>query len=249
MERPPNRRPDTTRHLSRQSWLEIHGVRFNSHGRQILDDLSLSFRPGELTLLVGRNGCGKTTLLKILAGLLRPDGGRFIYQGTEKTWPEQRKFLQQEVCYLHQEPYLFDTSVFDNVAYGLRCRKASAETVQLLVQRALEASSMGHLAGRHARQLSGGEKQRVAMARAWVLSPKLMLLDEPLANMDQESRHQCRQLILQLQDSGMGIMLTSHEGRHKGLRVTRHLKLSDGKLTPRSPPPAKGRIIPLKTGN
>ena len=107
---------------------------------------------------------------------------------------------------------------------------------------------MEHLARRHSRELSGGERQRVAMARAWVLSPRLMLLDEPLANMDQESRHQCRQLIRQLQDSGMGIMLTSHEGRHKGLHVTRQLKLASGKLTQQTPFPGDSTVIPLKRG-
>lgn len=237
------------RPLPQQPWLEARGVRFNSHGQQILDDISLSFRPGELTLLVGRNGCGKTTLLKILAGLLRPDGGSFVCQGSKKNWPQQYRLLQKKVCYLHQDPYLFDATVFNNIAYGLKCRKISGEAMEQRVRQALEATSMEHLAGRHSRELSGGEKQRVAMARAWVLSPRLMLLDEPLANMDQESRHQCRLLIRQLQDSGMGIMLTSHEGKHKGLRVTRELKLADGKLTLQSPMPTNGEVIPLKTGN
>ena len=232
-----------------QPWLEVQGIRFNSHGQQILDDLSLSFRPGELTLLVGRNGCGKTTLLKILAGLLRPDSGSIVFQGVEKKWPQQYKLLQKEVCYLHQDPYLFDASVFDNIAYGLKCRKLSGPAMEQRVHQALQATAMEHLARRHSTELSGGEKQRVAMARAWILSPRLMLLDEPLANMDQESRHQCRLLIRQLQDSGMGIMPTSHEGKHKGLRVTRQLKLADGKLTLQTPVATNGTVIPLTPGN
>lgn len=234
--------------LPQKPWLEAKEICFNSHGQQILDHLSLAFRAGELTLLVGRNGCGKTTLLKILAGLLRPDDGSFVYGGTEATWPQRYKLLQTEVCYLHQNPYLFDTSVFQNIAYGLKCRKLAGRELEQRVHRALEATSMEHLAQRHSKELSGGERQRVAMARAWVLSPRLMLLDEPLANMDQESRHQCRQLIRQLQDSGMGIMLTSHEGRHKGLHVTRQLKLASGKLTQQTPFPGDSAVIPLKRG-
>ena len=125
------------KHLPQKPWLEAKDICFNSHGQQILDRLSLAFRAGELTLLVGRNGCGKTTLLKILAGLLRPDDGSFLYGGTEATWPQRYKLLQTEVCYLHQNPYLFDTSVFQNIAYGLKCRKLAGRELEQRVHRAL----------------------------------------------------------------------------------------------------------------
>ena len=234
--------------LGRQVWLRFEGIVFSRGPRRILNTAGISFRPGEMTLLVGSNGSGKTTLLKIVAGLLRPDGGVVEYEGRRTNWRRLRKQLLRDTCYLHQTPYLFDASVADNVGYGLRMAGLGGKPLRERVDAALAATSLTHLAGRHSSELSGGERQRVAIARAWALSPRLMLLDEPLANMDQAARHQCRLLIRQLQESGMGIILTSHEGRHKGLDITREMKLADGRLTLQKPTPSENSVVPLRPG-
>lgn len=119
--------------------------------------------------------------------------------------------LQRDVIYLHQHPYMFDRGVAENIAYDLwRAGLASAE-VRTKVEAALEWAGLGQLAARNARRLSGGEKQRVELARARVLSPKLLLLDEPLANLDHASRDWTFLLIRRLRSEGIGILVTSHE--------------------------------------
>jgi energy-coupling factor transporter ATP-binding protein EcfA2 len=232
--------------LDRKVWLRLEAICFSRGPRRVLDDVSLSFRPAELTLLVGANGSGKTTLLKIISGLLKPDQATLEYQSRQIGWRRLRNTLLTETCYLHQNPYLFDANVFDNISYGLKVMGAPGQLLRERTDLALETTSLQHLAQRHSSELSSGERQRVAIARAWALSPRLMLMDEPLANMDQAARHQCRLLIRQLQESGMGIILTSHEGRHKGLDITREIKLADGRLTQQSPLPSGSTVVPLR---
>lgn len=230
----------------RSVWLRLNAVSFNRGARLILDEVSLAFRPAELTLLVGANGSGKSTLLKIISGLLKPDQAVLEYQGQQASWRKLRSTLLTETCYLHQNPYLFDATVFDNVGYGLKAMGVPGPLRRERTTLALETTSLQHLARRHSSELSSGERQRAAIARAWALSPRLMLMDEPLANMDQSARHQCRLLIRQLQENGMGIILTSHEGRHKGLNITREIKLEDGRLTLQNPPPSGRTVVPLR---
>lgn len=212
-------------------WLSLHHLEFKRDRRQILNDISLQILPGELTLLTGQNGSGKTTLLRIIAGLLKPQQVRFEFAARQHSWRQARAFLLDQICYLHQQPYLFDGSVFSNIAYGLQRQGLNRKTTATRVQEALAMISLEPLAQRNCRELSGGEKQRVAIARAWVLSPRLMLLDEPVANLDKHSRHQCYNLINQLQNHGIGVILTSHDPLLRHLRLSRHIHLYRGNLT------------------
>jgi tungstate transport system ATP-binding protein len=132
---------------------------------------------------------------------------------------------------LHQHPYLFDGSVFDNVAYGLRCRRVPSAEIQRIVSEALAWAGLSHLTQRHAQCLSGGERQRVALTRARVLSPRLLLLDEPTASMDKEAREQTYFLLRRLQHENLSIILTSHE-LHEDSRLSNHvLTLEHGRLS------------------
>jgi ABC-type sulfate/molybdate transport systems ATPase subunit len=212
-------------------WLSLHHVEFRRDNRQILNDIALRILPGELTLLTGQNGSGKTTLLRIIAGLLKPQQIRFEFDARHHSWRQARAFLRDQICYLHQQPYLFDCSVYDNIAYGLKRQGLNKKTIELRVHEALEMISLEPLSQRNSRELSGGEKQRVAIARAWVLSPRLMLLDEPVANLDKHSRHQCYSLINQLQSHGIGVILTSHDPLLRHLQLNRHIHLYQGNLT------------------
>jgi len=218
-------------------WLNIQNLGFSRDKRTILESISVDIYPGDLTLLTGHNGSGKTTLLRIMAGLLQPDSGRFSLEGkAQPNWHRSRNLLRRNVCYLHQRPYLFDGSVSDNISYGLRCQKLDMRQIEARVMDALVNASLEHLSGRNSRELSGGEQQRVAIVRAQVLNPRLMLLDEPLANMDKQSRRQCLSMINQLHRKQVSVILTSHEPQQGELDITRHLHLYQGILSHKEPP-------------
>jgi len=224
-------------------WLKISELSFSRDTRVILDKIDLSLSEGELVLLTGHNGSGKTTLLRILAGLLPAQQAQLIYGGKVRSWQKSKGYLRDQVCYLHQTPYLFDSTVFDNIAYGLKRRGLNRHSIDARVAEILELIDLKHLAQRKSHELSGGEKQRVAIARAWVLAPRLILLDEPIANLDKRSRQQCQQLINQMQEHNIGVMLTSHDPQHGELNLTRHIHLYEGKITPKIGPEKGDNII------
>ncbi len=237
-------------------WIQISDVNYGyQRDSRVLHGVSLEIRQRELILLTGRNGSGKTTLLRLLAGLQQPQDGSVRIDSELMGWRQARKRLLKHCCYLHQQPYLFDSSVSDNIAYGLVCKGISANAITQKVNEALERFDLQALATRHSRALSSGEKQRVALARAWVLKPRLLLLDEPLANMDQQARHRTLGLIGALLESDIGIVLTSHESQHPSLPIDRHLQMDRGRieeliLKPNGPkllelPTGSGRLAPL----
>ncbi len=193
------------------SLLRLSNLRKNIAGRRLLDIPEFDIPAGTGIVLTGRNGAGKSTLLRILAGLEPPDRADVTYQGRTTGWHPAKPLLQRDVIYLHQHPYMFDRSVAENIAYGLRRAGLPKTEVRARVEEALEWAGLGHLASRNARRLSGGEKQRVGLTRARVLSPKLLLLDEPLANLDHESRAQAFLLIRRLRSEGISTLVTSHE--------------------------------------
>jgi len=237
-------------------WLSLQGINFSRAGRTILSDISVQFGDRELTLLTGHNGSGKTTLLRIMAGLLKPDSAILQLNGSQRTgsWMRNRGILRARCCYLHQQPYLFDATVFDNIAYGLRRQGLDSSEIERMVGDALEVTALDHLRRRHCNELSGGEKQRVAMVRAWVLAPRLLLLDEPFANMDKPSRGKCLALINQMQQDNIAVLLTSHDPQQGELHISRHLHLYQGRMVgkkspaePDQSPPASGEGQPDNT--
>jgi len=193
------------------SLLHINFLQKRYGDKGLLDISDFAIPAKKCIVLSGRNGAGKTTLLKILAGLNAPDSAEFVYQDQQLSWQAARPLLLRDVVYLHQQPLMFDRSVAENVAYGLRYTKLSKADIQEQTKQALSWAGLSHLAERNARQLSGGEKQRVALTRARILKPKLLLLDEPVANMDLESREQTMTLIQRLKFEGVTSIVTSHE--------------------------------------
>mgnify|MGYP000662691040 CR=1 FL=1 len=223
--------------------LGIRQLKKRYGSQTILDIPSLELYAGEAVLLSGRNGAGKSTLMKILAGLERYNQGCLLYKGNPV---QQRRLslfkgsqpLHHKVIYLHQHPFLFDISVKDNLAFGLKCHKVAAAERSLIVEQALQWSGLEHLAERNAKTLSGGEMQRIALARAWVLQPELLLLDEPTANMDRESREQTSFLIRRLVNQGTGIVICSHETKPDNRLISRELQLCNGQLKDSAEPAA-----------
>ncbi|MGR5131755.1 energy-coupling factor ABC transporter ATP-binding protein [Vibrio alfacsensis] len=171
----------------------------------------LAIGPNDAIYLKGDNGVGKTTLLKILAGLLKASTGKVV--APKDTWFKKwtRRSGRVDVIYLHQSPYLFDGTVYDNVVYGVKYQQNTANDKRAQVINALRMVGLETLADEHISVLSGGEKQRVAMARAWILKPSILLMDEPSASLDQESIERLVIMAKDLLDRGSSIVITSHQ--------------------------------------
>jgi tungstate transport system ATP-binding protein len=213
------------------SLISLHNLRLQINGRMLLDIPEFLLPKSCCTVLSGANGSGKTTLMKIIAGLQRPDACQIAWQHQAfMNWKKARPLLFRYIVYLHQQPFLFDTTVYNNVAYGLRHQHHHRAQRNRMVDEALQWVGLDGLADRHARRLSGGEKQRLALARAYVLQPAVLLMDEPTANMDQAARTQTFQLVQQLKGRGVSVMISSHELEQLGPLGDRHLHLYDSRV-------------------
>ena len=172
-------------------------VRAGQGAAAAVDDVSLVVEPGELVTLLGPSGCGKTTTLRMVAGFEQPDAGR-IYIGEQDV--TDLMVYRRSIGFVFQNYALFPhLTVFDNVAYGLRVRKQPATAVRTRVAQVLELVGLPGYEKRFPNQLSGGEQQRVAVARAVVVEPQLLLFDEPLSNLDAKLRVQMRAELSRLQ--------------------------------------------------
>jgi tungstate transport system ATP-binding protein len=189
----------------------IEKIRKQFGARVLLDVGGLALHAGQSYALTGDNGAGKTTLLRVIAGLETAQLGRALYRGLAVNLCAYPEWLRRDVIYVHQHPYLFRTSVRDNIGYGLKARGAPYRERELLVQEAVRWARVEHLIDAPAHKLSAGEKQRVALARARVLKPRLFLLDEPTANLDAESRQQVVTLIRDLCDSDGVAVIACHD--------------------------------------
>ncbi|WP_394202749.1 ATP-binding cassette domain-containing protein [Shewanella waksmanii] len=171
----------------------------------------LSLAQNQTIHLQGDNGSGKTTLMKMFAGLLAPSKGEIAIHGTEPLpWWRRNPLLGQAV-YLHQHPYLFEGSVAANLAYVHSLCKLDKPTIIKRTQQVAQMAQLDHLMQQNAANLSGGERQRLAIARAWIMQPKLLMLDEPTSNMDKLSQDLVLTLIKDLQKQGTGMLISSHQ--------------------------------------
>ncbi len=175
-----------------------------------VDDVSLEIEKGLFVTLLGPSGCGKTTTLRIIAGLTEPDGGRVHIKGRDVTdvMPHKRNigmFFQSYALFPHM-------NVFDNICFGLRMRKIDEGEMNSRVNKVLELVRLEGLEERRMSQLSGGQQQRVALARALVIEPDVLLLDEPLSNLDAKLRESMRVELKQLQRKlGLTTIFVTHD--------------------------------------
>jgi tungstate transport system ATP-binding protein len=190
-----------------------------------VDDLA--FDAGTLHVLAGPNGCGKSTLLNIMAFLKRPDRGEIFFDGVAVKWEECAP-LRRRVTLLHQHPYLFSGSVAANVAFGPAARGVSKDRVESVVKESLAMVGLEGFESRNARELSGGESRRVALARALACQGEVLLLDEPIAHVDRGSAEILESLIARLAAEGMTIVMSSHDERLGAKLGARVIYLEDG---------------------
>ncbi len=175
-----------------------------------VDNVSLAIKEGDFFTLLGPSGCGKTTLLRTIAGFYRPDSGeiRFGTRIVNDVPPHRR-----ETGMVFQNYALFPhLSVFDNIAYGLRARKISAKDIEERISRIIRSVQLEGLENRPPSKLSGGQQQRVALARALVISPQILLMDEPLSNLDAKLRVSMREEIRRIQkELGITTIYVTHD--------------------------------------
>jgi iron(III) transport system ATP-binding protein len=179
-------------------------------GIQVIDGLDLEIPDGAFFTLLGPSGCGKTTLLRVIAGFIQPSAGALRFGDTDMTRVPAH---ERGIGMVFQDYALFpDKTVFDNVAYGLRARRLGAETIRRRVGEYLERVGMNGFEDRYPPALSGGQRQRVALARALAIEPGVLLMDEPLSNLDAKLRLQIRSAIADLQkEIGITTVFVTHD--------------------------------------
>jgi ABC-type sulfate/molybdate transport systems ATPase subunit len=211
------------------SHLEVEHMSKTFGTKPVLRGVHLSVPSGQTLAVLGQSGSGKTTLLKILAGLEAPVSGRVVLDGHDVTRvaPEQRNMV-----YLYQQAYLFPhMNTFDNVAFGLRANGASSERVRLETTEILQSLGISDLAGHWPEQLSGGQAQRVAFARALMVRPRVLLLDEPFSALDGHTRSEMRAFFRKVADTfQMTAIFVTHDLKEALSVGHRFARLSEGVL-------------------
>lgn len=182
--------------------LRVSGLRFQPNGRAVLDGLDLELSGEGISVILGPNGTGKTLLLRLLAGLLPAHGGTI-------TWGDAAQPAGR-MAMVFQQPMLLRLSVFTNVEFALRPQALSAAERRAWTNEVLARVGLVHRARDCARLLSGGERQRLALARAWVMRPRLLLLDEPTASLDPSATEAVERIIREIRTDGAKVLMTTH---------------------------------------
>jgi len=200
-------------------------------GRRVVDGVSITVNAGEIVGLLGPNGAGKTTSFNMVVGVVKPDAGAVLYHGEDITRRPMHERARRGIGYLTQEPSVFrKLTVAENILAILEtCVMDRAERAVRL-KYLLEELDLTRLADSKAYTLSGGEKRRLEITRALVTSPKLLLLDEPLAGIDPIAQYEVSKIVRRLKDRGLGILITDHSAREMLKLVDRAYLIHQGKV-------------------
>ncbi|EKQ51218.1 MAG: ABC-type spermidine/putrescine transport system, ATPase component [Methanobacterium sp. Maddingley MBC34] len=199
--------------------LEIQNLSKKYDGKKVLEDINLYLKKGTTLGLIGPTGCGKTTLIRIIDLIEKPSSGKIIFNGLEipKNKTDQLN-IRRKMGMVYQKPIVFKGTVYDNICYGLKIRGEKKEEYQDKIKDLLESLGLGGYEKRDASTLSGGETQRMALARALISDPELLLLDEPTANLDPQSTEKIENFLEKLRDEGeTTVIIATHnliQGQH-----------------------------------
>ncbi|MRR57778.1 MAG: ABC transporter ATP-binding protein [Deltaproteobacteria bacterium] len=200
--------------------ISVEDLKVRLGGVSILDIPSFSVREGEFLSLIGPNGSGKSTFLLVLNSLLKPVSGRLLYKGEPITGRDGALRYRRKVSMVFQEPLLFDTTVYKNVASGLKIRGLKRDEIRERVMRYLGWFNIEHLAQRSARKLSGGEAQRTSLARAFAMEPEVIFLDEPFSALDPPTRHAISDDLERIvSETGITTIMVTHD-QSEALRMS-----------------------------
>jgi tungstate transport system ATP-binding protein len=209
--------------------LSLESVYFAAGGRTIIRGVTLEIAAGARTIILGPNGAGKSVLLRLCHGLLKATNGRIVWRGNRNG----RRPREQAMVF--QRPVMLRRSAFANVTYGLELAGVSRRERELRADDVLEAVGLSEVAHRPARVLSGGEQQKLALARAWALGPEVLFLDEPTANLDPTATREIEHILGQIHASGTKIVMSTHnlaQARRLGDEI---LFINGGRVLEHSP--------------
>jgi len=216
--------------------LEAKNIRINRGGVQVLDLPCFTVAAEEKVAIVGPNGAGKSSLLLGLACLLKRESGTISFRGAEVPAKGETAF-RRRIAMVFQEPLLFDTTVIDNVAEGLRIRGTGRSDARDMARDSLELFRVGHLSGRSAHKLSGGEAQRVSLARAFAVRPELLLMDEPFSSLDLPTRIALAEDLGRiLHESGTAAIIATHDRIEAFHIVDRLVVMDEGTVVQQGSP-------------
>lgn len=209
--------------------LELDQITFSAGGTTIINGISARIDAGPRTIILGPNGAGKSVLMRLCHGLLEPTGGRIVWHGA------RNGDVRRHQAMVFQRPVMLRRSALANVVYGLQLAGKSRRESELRAMDVLEVVGLEKQAHRPARVMSGGEQQRLALARAWALGPDVLFLDEPTANLDPASTHDIENIVNAIHASGTKIIMTTHnlgQARRLGDEI---LFISNGRLMEHTP--------------
>ena len=211
--------------------LLLDQVGFTVAGKVLLRDVTARVAGGRTTIILGPNGAGKSLLVRLCHGLLQPTHGSISWNGAANGQAADAQSM------VFQRPVLLRRSAAGNIHHALSLRGVRRQDREPRVRRALEVAGLSALAGRQARVLSGGEQQRLALARAWALAPQVLFLDEPTANLDPAAVRSIEGVIQAMQQAGTDIIMTTHDLDQARRLAGRVLFLHHGRLLEDAPAP------------
>jgi tungstate transport system ATP-binding protein len=209
--------------------LSVRELSFAINGTTIIDNLSFELHAGARTIILGAHGAGKSILLRLCPGLLTPKSGTISWRGGYPAMARKRQAM------VFQRPVMLRRSAYANLDYALQLTGMARDKRELRIRAALDKVGLGALGDRSARVLSGGEQQRLALARAWALQPEVLFLDEPTASLDPTATRAVEEIIAAIHADGTKIVMTTHnlgQARRLGDEI---LFLHRGRLVERAP--------------
>lgn len=209
--------------------LRLTDVAYRARGQTLIDSISADLRAGGRCVILGPNGAGKSLLLRLCHGLLRPTAGRIEWAAGNGERVRRRQAM------VFQDPVLLRRSAAGNIRYPLHLHGVPRGERQAAVEQALARAGLSDVADRPARVLSGGEQQRLAIARAWVTRPQVLFLDEPTSNLDPAATRAIEELILAVDMAGTKIIMTTHDLGQARRLADEILFLHRGRLLERTP--------------
>jgi tungstate transport system ATP-binding protein len=209
--------------------MRLVDVSFEAGGRTIIERLSLDLAQGPRSILIGANGAGKSVLMRLMHSLLQPTSGSIEWADSD------RARLRSRQAMVFQRPVMLRRSALANVLYGLKVAGVPALERGRRAREVLERVGLAQLAARPARVLSGGEQQRLALARVWALGPEVLFLDEPTANLDPGATREVEEIVGQIHAGGTKIVMTTHNLAQAQRLGDEILFLHQGRLVERSP--------------
>jgi tungstate transport system ATP-binding protein len=212
--------------------LQLKNVRKSYGSIKALEDINLEVVGGKTITLIGTNGAGKTTLLRVIAGLEERDKGNILIDGKDING----KKLRQIATLVFQKTVMFNRSVYGNLAYGLKIRGKKDNEIKEKIDRELHAVGLRNFEKRRARKTSGGEQQRIALARAFLLDPKILLLDEPTANLDPNNATMIERAITSRKREDTIIVMATHNLAQAKRLADEIIHIYNGRIVERSGP-------------